>query len=121
MRQLSSIDDLSSYVVDDGYSCRFASRINLDTQWLDRCLDCCFENDREWKEAVNRCFSSCQQYSCFAWINWIYRLFVGIEDKNAVQWLVPFGTTGFPGNGGLDNVQERFGVASTGTNPRKPV
>ncbi|HWS83817.1 MAG TPA: hypothetical protein VN207_06115 [Ktedonobacteraceae bacterium] len=29
----------------------------------------------------------------------------------------PIGTTGFPGNGGLDKVMERFSVKSTGTNP----
>ena len=49
------------------------------------------------------------------------RLFVGIKYKNITQLFVPFGTTGFPGNGGLDNVVERFNVASTGTNPRNPV
>jgi len=29
--------------------------------------------------------------------------------------------TAFAGNGGLDEVRKRFDVASTGTNPRKPV
>lgn len=48
-------------------------------------------------------------------MNWVQRLFVGIEDKNVAQDEPPF-----RGNGGLDNVRERFDVQDTGLT-RSPV
>ena len=44
----------------------------------------------------------------------IQRLFIGINYKNVTQVFAPFRASGCPGNGGLDNVQEWFGVTSTG-------
>jgi hypothetical protein len=36
----------------------------------------------------------------------IQRLFLGVYYKNVTQVIAPFGTSGCPGNGGLDNVRD---------------
>jgi hypothetical protein len=124
MGKLYSKDDFTRLIVHDRYSSGLTPRINLDPQFCDIWIiyrD--LEDDSERITLQYSCLPSGEEQSRLSWMDRVQRLLLGIDDENVTQFLAPFPlrASGYPGNGSLDDVRERFNVKSTGTNPCNPV